>query len=90
MLTSCLTSGARVVVMKPYCPRFRPGSDRYRGHPLHQFEQYEVESTPREAVSWTANGVSYFIYKFKPDLIDKTRDAKPPPRAEFVQLAAPR
>lgn len=55
VLAQVLPRGCKVVVMKPYCPRFRPASERFVDHPLHSFEYpYVVESTPREAVSWTA------------------------------------
>jgi precorrin-6B methylase 2 len=91
MLGQCLKRHAKVVVMKPYCPRYRPGSQRWQNHILNYFKYpYEVASTPREAVSWTANAVSYFVYTYDPQLTDQTRDAGQPPKAEFTQLNAPR
>jgi SAM-dependent methyltransferase len=91
MLGQNLKRGAKVVVMKPYCPRYRPGSSRWQNHVLNYFKYpYEVASTAREAVSWTANAVSYFVYTYEPQLTDQTRDVPQPPKAEFAQLNAPR
>jgi precorrin-6B methylase 2 len=91
MLDQCLKPGAKVVVMKPYCPRYRPGSQRWSGHVLNNFKYpYEVASTARESVSWTSNAVSYFIYTYAPRLSDHLESGPPPPKPEFTQLNAPR